>query len=129
MQNEEASVFPKFISDQFTFTAWVNEGEDYLRKHFRWFTKIIASYIKNGYYFIEDFSYRLALDISGCDYIFDPAFATGGLGLGIYSLFAMYFWGAAGMWDESLQTVGLMGLSVTLCVFFWCHSGNLVFSE
>ena len=24
-QNEEASVFPKFISDQFTFTAWVNE--------------------------------------------------------------------------------------------------------
>ena len=21
-QNEEASVFPKFISDQFTFTAW-----------------------------------------------------------------------------------------------------------
>ncbi len=32
-QNEEASVFPKFISDQFTFTAWVNEGEDYLRKH------------------------------------------------------------------------------------------------
>ena len=25
-QNDEASVFPKFISDQFTFTAWVNEG-------------------------------------------------------------------------------------------------------
>ncbi|MDB9717821.1 hypothetical protein OAA70_02770 [Candidatus Pelagibacter sp.] len=46
LQNEEASVFPKFISDQFTFTAWVNEGEDYLRKHFRWFTKIIANYIK-----------------------------------------------------------------------------------
>ena len=23
-QNDEASVFPKFISDQFTFTAWVN---------------------------------------------------------------------------------------------------------
>ena len=34
LQNEEASVFPKFISDQFTFTAWVNEGEDYLKKTF-----------------------------------------------------------------------------------------------
>jgi len=124
LQNEEASVFPKFISDQFTFTAWVNEGEDYLRKHFRWFTKIIASYIKNGYYFIEDFlidsPWILVVAI-----IFLPCFATGGLGLGIYSLFTMYFWGATGMWDESLQTVGLMGLSVTLCVFFGVILGTL----
>ena len=78
-QNEEASVFPKFISDQFTFTAWVNEGEDYLKKHFRWFTKIIASYIKNGYYFIEDFlidsPWILVVAI-----LFLPCFATGGLG-------------------------------------------------
>ena len=124
LQNEEASVFPKFISDQFTFTAWINEGEDYLRKHFRWFTKIIASYIKNGYYFIEDFlidsPWILVVAI-----IFLPCFATGGLGLGIYSLFTMYFWGATGMWDESLQTVGLMGLSVTLCVFFGVILGTL----
>ena len=124
LQNEEASVFPKFISDQFTFTAWVNEGEDYLKKHFRWFTKIIASYIKNGYYFIEDFlidsPWILVVAI-----IFLPCFATGGLRLGIYSLFTMYFWGATGMWDESLQTVGLMGLSVTLCVFFGIILGTL----
>ena len=124
LQNEDASVFPKFISDQFTFTAWVNEGEDYLKKHFRWFTKIIASYIKNGYYFIEDFlidsPWILVVAI-----IFLPCFATGGLRLGIYSLFTMYFWGATGMWDESLQTVGLMGLSVTLCVFFGIILGTL----
>ena len=123
-QNEEASVFPKFISDQFTFTAWVNEGEDYLKKHFRWFTKIIASYIKNGYYFIEDFlidsPWILVVAI-----LFLPCFATGGLGLGIYSLFTMYFWGATGMWDEALQTVGLMGLSVSLCVFFGVILGTL----
>ncbi len=116
-QNEEASVFPKFISDQFTFTAWVNEGEDYLRKHFRWFTKIIANYIKSGYYFIEDFlidsPWILIVAI-----LFIPCLVAGGLRLGLYSLFVMYFWGAVGMWDESLQTVGLMGLSVILCVFF-----------
>ena len=124
LQNQEASVFPKFISDQFTFTAWVNEGEDYLRKHFRWFTKIIANYIKSGYYFIEDFlidsPWILVVSI-----IFLPCLATGGLVLGIYSLFTMYFWGATGMWDESLQTVGLMGLSVTLCVFFGVILGTL----
>ena len=124
LQNQEASVFPKFISDQFTFTAWVNEGEDYLRKHFRWFTKIIANYIKSGYYFIEDFlidsPWILVVSI-----IFLPCLATGGLVLGLYSLFTMYFWGATGMWDESLQTVGLMGLSVTLCVFFGVILGTL----
>ena len=116
LQNDEASVFPKFISDQFTFTAWVNEGEDYLRKHIRWFTKIIANYIKNGYYFIEDFLIDSPWILVAA-IIFLPCFATGGLRLGIYSLFVMYFWGAVGMWNESLQTVGLMGLSVILCVF------------
>jgi len=124
LQNEEASVFPKFISDQFTFTAWVNEGEDYLRKHFRWFTKIIANYIKNGYYFIEDFLIDSPWILVAA-IIFLPCFATGGLRLGIYSLFVMYFWGAVGMWNESLQTVGLMGLSVILCVFFGIILGTL----
>jgi ABC-type proline/glycine betaine transport system permease subunit len=28
----------------------------------------------------------------------------------------MYFWGATGMWEPSLQTVALMGLSVLMCV-------------
>ena len=55
LQNEEASVFPKFISDQFTFTAWVNQGEDYLKEHYRWITRLIASYVKAGYFMFEDF--------------------------------------------------------------------------
>ena len=32
MQNENPSKFPKVITDEFTFTAWVNDGEDYLKK-------------------------------------------------------------------------------------------------
>ena len=31
-QNESPSKFPKEITDGFTFTAWVNDGEDYLKK-------------------------------------------------------------------------------------------------
>ncbi len=123
-QNDEASVFPKYISDQFTFTAWVNEGEDYLRKNFRWFTKIIANYIKNGYYFIEDFLIDSPWILVAA-IIFLPCLVAGGLKLGIYSLFTIYFWGAVGMWNESLQTVGLMGLSVALCVFFGVIIGTL----
>ena len=29
-QSEGPSKMPKVVTDQFTFTAWVNEGEDYL---------------------------------------------------------------------------------------------------
>ena len=55
IQSEGQSKFPKSVTDEFTFTAWVNDGEDYLKKNYRWITKIIASYIKSGYYFLEDF--------------------------------------------------------------------------
>ena len=105
-------------------TAWVNDGEDYLKKNYRWMTKIIAGYIKSGYYFLEDFlidsPWLLVASI-----IFLPCLIAGGLRLGLYSLFVIYFWGAVGMWDESLQTVALMGLSVLLCVFFGVILGVL----
>ncbi len=124
IQSEGQSKFPKSVTDEFTFTAWVNDGEDYLKKNYRWITKIIAGYIKSGYYFLEDFlidsPWLLIASI-----LFLPCLIAGGLRLGLYSLFVIYFWGAVGMWDESLQTLALMGLSVVLCVFFGVLLGVL----
>ena len=123
-QNDGPSKFPKVVTDEFTFTAWVNEGEDYLKKNYRWITKILANYIKAGYYFLEDFlidsPWLLIASI-----LFLPCLIAGGLRLGLYSLFVIYFWGGVGMWDESLQTLALMGLSVVLCVFFGVLLGVL----
>ena len=34
-QGEGPSKFPKVVTDEFKFTAWVNEGEDYLKKNYR----------------------------------------------------------------------------------------------
>ena len=116
-QNDGPSKFPKVVTDEFTFTAWVNEGEDYLKKNYRWITKILANYIKAGYYFLEDF----LLDspwILVAAILTLPCFIVGGLKLGLFSCFVIYFWGAVGLWEASLQTVALMGLSVSLCVFF-----------
>ena len=123
-QNDGPSKFPKVITDEFTFTAWVNEGEDYLKKNYRWFTKIIASFIKEGYYFLEDFFMDSPWLLIAAMLVL-PCLIAGGLRLGIYSSFVIYFWGAVGMWDESLQTVALMGLSVLLCVFFGVILGVL----
>ena len=123
-QSEGPSKFPKVVTDEFKFTAWVNEGEDYLKKNYRWITKIIASYIKEGYYFLEDF-FLEAPWLLVAALFFLPCLISGGLKLGLYSLFVVYFWGATGMWNESLQTVALMGLSVLLCVFFGTTLGIL----
>ena len=69
------------------------------------------------YYFVEDFlSTHLGLLIAAL--IFLPCLIAGGLRLGLYSLFVIYFWGATGMWEPSLQTVALMGLSVLLMCRF-----------
>ena len=116
-QNEGPSKFPKEVTDQFTFTAWVNDGEDYLKKNYRWITKIIANYIKEGYYILEDFLLDSPWLLVAALLVL-PCLTAGGLRLGLYSMFVVYFWGAVGMWDESLQTLALMGLSVSLCVFF-----------
>ena len=35
-QSEGPSKMPKVVTDEFTFTAWVNDGEDYLKKNYRW---------------------------------------------------------------------------------------------
>tara|TARA_Y100000992_G_scaffold301893_1_gene274042 strand:- start:297 stop:2420 length:2124 start_codon:yes stop_codon:yes gene_type:complete len=116
-QSDGPSKFPKVVTDEFTFTAWVNEGEDYLKKNYRWITKIIANYIKGGYYFLEDFLLESPwILVAGI--LILPCFIVGGLKLGLYSSFVIYFWGATGLWEASLQTVALMGLSVFLCVFF-----------
>ena len=116
-KSEGPSKFPKVVTDQFTFTAWVNEGEDFLKKNYRWMTKIIAGYIKEGYYFVEDFLLDSPWLLIAAIIIL-PCLIAGGLRLGLYSGFVIYFWGATGMWEPSLQTLGLMGLSVLMCVFF-----------
>ena len=116
-QNDGPSKFPKVVTDEFTFTAWVNEGEDYLKKNYRWITKIIANYIKAGYYFLEDFLLESPWILVAAILTL-PCFIVGGLKLGLFSCCVIYFWGAVGLWEASLQTVALMGLSVFLCVFF-----------
>ena len=114
-QGEDVSEFPVFITDAFTFTAWVNQGEDYLKEHYRWITRLIASYVKEGYFMLEDF----LLDSSWLfvtALLLIPSLAFGGLRLGILVLFGTMYWGMVGLWDSAMETLALMGLSVLLSV-------------
>ena len=114
-QNEDVSEFPVFITDSFTFTAWVNQGEDYLKEHYRWITRLIASYVKDGYFMLEDFLLESPW-IFVVALLLIPSLAYGGIKLGSLILFGFMYWGMVGLWESAMETLALMGLSVVLSV-------------
>ena len=115
ISSENKSTFPEFATDAFTFTAWINVGEDYLKDHYKWLTRLIASYVKVGYYGIEDFLLDSSWLLVAALMII-PSFMAGGLRLAILFAFGIYFWGAVDMWDPAMESMALMGLSVFLSV-------------
>ena len=124
IQSEEKSVFPELATDAFTFTAWINAGEDYLKDHYKWITRLVASYVKLGYYGFEDF----LLDSSWlfvAALMIIPAFMVGGLKLAILFTFGIYFWGAVDMWEPAMESMALMSLSVLLSVIVGVFFGVL----
>ena len=113
--NEDPTVFPKSITDEFKFTAWINAGEDYLKDNYRWITRLFASFLQAGYMALENFfvesPWILIMSLMTL-----PALAYGGIRLALFCKFTVYFWGAVDMWEVSMQTLALMGLSVILSV-------------
>ncbi len=112
---ENKSEFPEFITDSFTFTAWVNQGEDFLKANIKEYTRAISSYVKEGYFMLEDF----LLDSSWvfiAALLVIPSLAFGGIRLAIFILFGTMYWGMVGLWESAMETLALMGLSVVLSV-------------
>ncbi|MDC3108817.1 ABC transporter permease subunit [Alphaproteobacteria bacterium] len=122
--NEDPTVFPKSITDEFKFTAWINAGEDYLKDNYRWITRLFASFLQAGYMALENFfvesPWILVMSLMTL-----PALAYGGIRLALFCMFTVYFWGAVDMWEVSMQTLALMGLSVILSVVFGVILGIL----
>tara|TARA_B100000686_G_scaffold176004_1_gene183080 strand:+ start:2124 stop:4244 length:2121 start_codon:yes stop_codon:yes gene_type:complete len=123
-QREDVSEFPVFITDSFTFTAWVNQGEDYLKEHYRWITRLIASYVKAGYFILEDFLLE-APWVFVVGLLLIPSLAYGGIKLGLLILFGFMYWGMVGLWESAMETLALMGLSVVLSVIVGVMLGIL----
>ena len=114
-QSEDVSEFPVFVTDSFTFTAWVNQGEDFLKDNIKVYTRAVAAYVKELYWMLEDF----LLDSSWVFIVallLIPSLAFGGIKLGFLVLFGTMYWGMVGLWDSAMETLALMGLSVFLSV-------------
>ena len=115
LQSEDVSEFPVFVTDSFTFTAWVNQGEDFLKDNIKVYTSAVAAYVKELYWMLEDF----LLDSSWVFVVallLIPSLAFGGIKLGLLVLFGTMYWGMVGLWGSAMETLALMGLSVFLSV-------------
>ena len=127
-QSEGPSKFPKEVTDKFTFTAWVNDGEDYLKKNYRWVTKIIASYIKETYYFLEDFLLRVSLDFNSSNNC-NTLHNCGWFAIGNLLFFCSLFLGSNRNVGTILTNSGIDGsVSFIMCIF-WIYTGCLVFTK
>lgn len=116
--------FPKTISDSVHFSEWINEAENWLQTHVKWFTRAVAQSIGAVLEEIELFLWfkpwpvvTLAITL--------PALAYGGLRLAIFTLIGVLFWGMMDMWDPAMSTLALMGVSVAFSIVIGVGLGVL----
>lgn len=111
----EVSALPTTVSGPFQFAEWINQAEDWLRQHFRWFTRAIATGIGESLYVVEGF-------LVNAPWLFIlllltlPSLYFGGLPLALLTISGVIFWAGVDMWEASMQTLALMGISVILSV-------------
>jgi glycine betaine/proline transport system permease protein len=121
-QLDEKTLFPTAISDPFTFSVWIDDGESWLKQNYRWLTRMIASEIRDVLYVVEDF-----LMLSPWLFIMALlvliSLAIGGLKLALLAVFSCLFWGGVDLWDSTMQTFALMGISVFLSVLIGLFVG------
>lgn len=113
----EEQVFPAFMTDNFTFSQWVNDAENWLEDNLRWFTRAISDAVGWALEAVEEFLWTkpwLVVLVA----LVVPSLAYGGLRLALLSTFCIMMWGAFGMWYEAMSTLSMMGIAVSLCIIF-----------
>ncbi len=116
--------FPSALGDGFPFADWVNDGEQWLKDNYRWFTKAIAGAIGDGLDRVELFLLVTPWPVL----VLAVALASlwcGGLRLALFCIAAMLFWGVVGMWDSAMETLSLMAVAVAIAVTFGILVGIL----
>jgi len=120
----DAYGFPAAISDQFHFADAINNAEDWLQQHLRWFTRAAAEMIGAVLEAIEMFLWLKPWPAIALAIVL-PALAYGGLGLALFTLLGVMFWGMMDMWDPAMSTLALMSVSVSISVVIGVAVGVL----
>ncbi|MFP6740991.1 MAG: ABC transporter permease subunit [Alphaproteobacteria bacterium] len=106
---------PEAVGEKFPFAETVNEGQDWLKVHFRWFTRAISGGIRPALDTVETFMILLPWPVVVLAIVL-PALSVGGLRLGLICIVATMFWGFMDMWDPAMETLSLMAIAVIISV-------------
>ena len=105
--------FPRLLVDSFPFMEWVNTAQEWLRQNVRGLTRSISGVVGDSLDAVETFLLDLCWPIVVLGFAL-PALRYGGLRLALFSVVAILFWGATGMWDPAMETLSLMFVSVVI---------------
>ena len=122
--NGGETIFPQSWIDAFPFAHSVDEFDKWLRPYIQPFTRTIGAGVTWFYELLVDFLIFTQWQIVFVILVL-PALAYGGLRLGLLAVFAVGSWLVLDYWDESMETLSLMCISIVLSVIIGVMLGIL----
>jgi len=107
------TVFPEDWSGAFRFAEKVDVFDAWIRPYIQPTTRAVAAGIIWLYESLVDFLIFTQWQIVFVILVL-PAFAYGGLRLGLLAIIAVSSWLVLDFWDESMETLGLMSISILI---------------
>ena len=107
--------WPEEVRSRFPFVDWVNQAQKWLEVNLKWFTRAVGGGVVAVLEAIELFLWTVPW-LAVLAALTIPALAYGGLRLALVTVVGVMMWGVFGAWDESMSTLALMGVAVTLSV-------------
>jgi glycine betaine/proline transport system permease protein len=109
------TVFPKSWIEAFPFAEKVNEFDKWIRPFIQPTTRAIGAGVTWFYELVVDWLTFTQWQIVFVILVL-PAFAYGGLRLGLLAVFAVGSWLVLDMWDAAMETLSLMCISIAISV-------------
>ena len=109
------TVFPQRLIDSFQFSDTVNEFDKWIRPYIQPTTRLIASWVVWLYDLMSEFLIDTQWQVVFVVLIL-PAFAYGGLRLGLLAIVAVSSWLIMDFWEEAMETLSLMSISILISV-------------
>jgi len=109
------TVFPEDWSRAFRFAEKVDVFDEWIRPYIQPTTRAVAAGVTWLYESLVDFLIFTQWQIVFVILVL-PAFAYGGLRLGLLAIVAVSSWLVLDFWDESMETLGLMSISILISI-------------
>jgi glycine betaine/proline transport system permease protein len=116
------TIFPQSWIDSFPFATQVDAFDAWIRPYVQPTTRAIASGVVWFYEAMSDFLIFTQWQVVFVILVL-PAFAYGGLRLGLLAIIAVSTWLSLDFWDESMETLSLMCISILISVVIGILTG------